>query len=67
MECGLFCQIIEYKDCSHITVRFDTGEIADKKLYCDFVRGKITPRRHNYPKRQGHRRYYAVDNKIVGQ
>ncbi len=49
MNCGLKCTIIEYKDCNHITVEFETGEIVPRRIYSDFTKGKLHPRQRSNP------------------
>lgn len=45
MNCGMFCEIIEYKYNDDITVLFDDGTIMEHRKYSEFKNGKI--KNHN--------------------
>lgn len=46
MHCGMEAEIIRYRNCSDVDIRFDDGTLVKHKTYGSFVRGNI--RNPNY-------------------
>lgn len=49
MNCGMCAEIIEYKHCRDITIKFDDGTILEHKRYEFFVKGELE--NHNFNKK----------------